>query len=128
MKMHTGKIKAKGVVPHANGPTRTINDAAKFHGAGKITGKYENGVISQKAGAIFTENSTHIPSMNPSKHGSEKELKSNKSTVSIKEHMTTEDLTVTQKGSGEPTDRPYPLAKSYEKSGKTDRIPNRADR
>jgi hypothetical protein len=130
MMYRKGKIEAKGVVPHADGPVNTINDPAKFPNKGKFSGKTPaNGVIDEAVGPVFTTNSTHIPTMNADKPAPEsKQLKTARSTVDIKEHETTGDLTVSQRGSGEPTDRPYPLARSYEKKGKMDKIPNRPDR
>lgn len=76
--MH-GKIKPKGVVAHAIGPTFTENDPAKFKGDGKRSGKtMSNGVVSEAKGPTITENSTHIPTMNadiPAKGKSRKDGK-----------------------------------------------------
>jgi hypothetical protein len=129
MKMPAGKFKAAKPVPHADGPVNTINDPAKFPNKGKFSGKTPaNGVIMEAKGPIFTCNETHIPTMNADVPSKEKELKNSKGRVNISEHETTGDLTVSQRGSGEPTDRPYPLARSYEKSGKKGSVPNRAGR
>ena len=129
MKMRTGKIHPAKPVSHADGPVNTINDPAKFPNKGKTSGKTPaNGVVMEAKGPTFTCNETHIPTMNADKPAKEKELKNSRGRVDIKEHETTGDLTVTQRGSGEPTDRPYPLARSYEKSGKKGSVPNRAER
>lgn len=126
MKQRSGKIKPNGIVEQANGPVFDKNDPAKFHGAGKSSGKTSsNGVVAEASGPIFHENSTHIPTMNADKPSKEKGMGSAKGHVNIKDHDTACDKTATQSGSGGPTDAPYALAKSYEKSGKTGSRPNR---
>lgn len=131
MKYREGKVRAAKPVSHADGPTSTINDPAKFPNKGKSgKGKYENGVIDQKEGATFTCNETLIPTPNANRPAPmSKLIKADKDRVSISEHETTGDLTVSQTGSGGPTDRPYPLAKSYEKKGRGDATePKRGER
>lgn len=52
----------------ASGPVFTCNDPAKFHGAGKSSGKTpSNGVETRVPGPTLTVNSTHIPTMNANK-------------------------------------------------------------
>lgn len=131
MKYPTGKFKAAKPVTQANGPTFDENDPAKFGNKGKTSGKTpSNGVVDEKVGPTFTENSTHIPTMNADKPAPmSKLIKADKSTVEIGEHETASDLTASQSGSGGPTDRPYALARSYEKSGNRDKTePKRAQR
>lgn len=140
MKMRTGKVEAKGVVSHAVGPVNTINDAAKFPNKGKTSGKTPaNGVVNEAEGPTFTCNETHIPAMNADKPAPmSKAIKSAMDhDLNVSEHETAGDKTATKAGSAgirgshmadEPTDRAYPLKRSYEKGGRSDRIPNRANR
>jgi hypothetical protein len=62
-----GKIKPKGVVSHANGPTSTINDPAKFKNGGGSKTMSGKTVVSEAAGPTITYNKTHIPTMNADK-------------------------------------------------------------
>jgi hypothetical protein len=119
----TKKIHPGGIVPHADGPTSTINDPAKFHGEGKRSGKTpSNGVEDHKLGPVFNTNSTHIPTMNADKPAKEsKVIADHKGGAgSFKPTDTSGDLTSSQMGDGEPTNKPYPLKSSYDKVGQTE--------
>lgn len=114
----SGKIKAKGVVSHAVGPTYTANDAAGFPNKGKEHGKTKSGstILPHAPGPTWTVDKPGVPSMHPSEYGKGKELSSKaepkfnpmKSTVNL-----VCDRTASAK-SGETTPS-YPLKKSYEK-------------
>jgi len=131
--MHKGKYEAKKPVGGTQfGTTIHDSNAGKFRNKGIKTGKIPvNGVEDgMPHGATFIENSTHIDTPNADKPAPEsKLLKAEKGLVRIKDHDTSCDLTASQEsGNGGPTDRPYPLAKSYEKSGRKDRSePKRAE-
>lgn len=112
------KIHPKGIIAVKAGPTITKNDPAKFRSAGKTSGKMDGAkqVVHQATGPTLTCNESHIPAMNadvPSKH---KQL-GVRSTSGFKPQQTVASKTATQSGSGAPSDREYPLKKSYEKSG-----------
>jgi hypothetical protein len=68
------KIHPKGVTPHHTGATFTCNDPAKFHGAGKTTGKPDGDstIMKQKTGPTLDYNSTpvNMPSANSNPKGS----------------------------------------------------------
>jgi hypothetical protein len=129
MKHPAGKVHAAKPISQVVGPTFDKNDPAKIKNTTRASGKTKsNGVVDEATGPVFTCNETHIPSMNADIPAKEKEMKNAEGRVNISEHETTGDLTVSQRGSGEPTDRPYPLARSYEKSGKKGSVPNRAGR
>ena len=119
----SGKIHAAKPKTQATGPVFDHNDPLKFSGKGKTTGKFENGVMKQKTGEVFTENSTLIPSMSPSKTGSGKEIGETRGRMNIKTHDTVKDRTASKSGTGEPSGPPYGLKKSYEKSGKNGKVP-----
>jgi hypothetical protein len=117
------KVHPTGIVEHANGPTSTINDPAKFPNKGKTTGKTpSNGVEDAKTGPTFTCNSTHIPTMNADKAPKESKTIASKQggAINIKTHETAGDLTASQTGDGMPTNKPYPLKDRYDKSGSKD--------
>lgn len=100
------------------GTTIHNSDPAKFKSGGH-RGSKPNGVISQHTGEVFTENSTHIPSMNADKSPRESKVaKEHSTSVKLSEHDTACKLTATQSGSGGPTDRPYGLKDSYGKKGR----------
>ena len=70
-------------VTQKTGPTFTENDSAKFHGAGKTSGKFAgegagHDAKSQKTGPVFTENSTHISAPNADKPAKESKQISDK--------------------------------------------------
>lgn len=119
---HAGKPSGSdAIVPTKPGPTVTLNDAAKFHGAGKTSGKTpSNGVVREGEGPTITCNETLIPT--PS---ADKAAKTSKLIAARDGHFSPEstagDLTATESGSGGPCDRTYPLARSYEKHGAKDR-------
>jgi len=113
---HSGKVKASNVTSQKVGPVFDENDPAKFTNKGKAHGKTPaNGVETQVHGATFTENSTHIPTMNADKPAKEKELSSKKWFDPHTDAESADALTASKGGSGSPTERPYPLKKSYEK-------------
>lgn len=114
-----GKIHPKGIVSHATGPTNTINDPAKFHGAGKTTGKPDGGAEivhgSPTGGDTFTVNRAAIGSFpNADKAPPKDKVKSEKCGTYSPED-TAKDKTASQEGPGGPKDRPYPLKTSYAK-------------
>ncbi len=111
------KIHPKKPVSQVTGPTFTENDPAKFKGEGKSRGKTAaNGVVDHARGPVFTENSTHIPTMNADKPAKEsKVIKSGSKPEFADRDATAEDLTASKSGSGGPTDRPYALKSSYPK-------------
>ena len=117
MKMRTGKVHPmKPVGGTQFGTTVEKSDPAKFHGPGKTHGKTPaNDVVAQKEGPTFTANRTHIPSTNADKMPKETKLLSSGKDSLFEMTDTACDLTASQHGSGEPTDRPYGLKKSYEK-------------
>lgn len=114
----SGKIHPKKPVSHAVGPVYTTNDSAKFKGPGKTSGKtMSNGVVEEKVGPVFTENSTHIPTMNADKpapatkiltSGKDEKFNPMKSKVNL-----VSQRTASAKG-GESTPS-YPLKKEYRK-------------
>jgi hypothetical protein len=119
---HSGKVHPGGIVPKAPGPTVTKNDPAKFHGAGKTSGKpdSDNTIVSEREGPTLTLNRTHIPSTDADKSPKVSKQISER-TGTYKPEDTACDKTASQMDGGGPTDRPYPLAKRYDKHGKTDR-------
>ncbi len=65
---HSGKVHPGGIVATKPGATITKNDPAKFHGAGKSSGKTpSNGVVNEATGPTITCNSTHISTPNADK-------------------------------------------------------------
>ena len=113
---HSGKVKATNVISQKEGPTFDSNDPAKFPNKGKAHGKtMSNGVETWVPGPTFTCNSTHIPTMNADKPAKEKELASKKWFDPHTDAESADALTASKGGSGSPTERLYPLKKSYEK-------------
>lgn len=97
------------------GTTLSNSDPAKFKN-GSHGGTKSNGVVAQAKGAVFTENSTLIPSMNADKAPkTSKVTKSSNGQIKLSEHDTACQATATQSGSGGPTTRAYPLKTSYGK-------------
>lgn len=110
----SGKIKAKGVVSHANGPTSTINDPAKFSNKGKFTGKTpSNGVETRVNGPTLNVNSTHLPSMKAGNHGKNKSM--GEKTAEQFCPMDTKVNTVPQRTASGGSTPSYPLKKDYRK-------------
>lgn len=112
MKQH-GKIHPKGIVEQAKGPTFTENDPAKFHGAGKTSGKTPaNGVESGPHGTTFLVNSTHIPTPNADKPAKESKVMKTGSGDHLPAEGDCKDASTEGTGGGLPH---YPLKSSYEK-------------
>jgi hypothetical protein len=113
MKQH-GKIHPKGIVEQAKGPTFTENDPAKFHGAGKTSGKTpSNGVESGPHGTTFLTNSTHIRTPNADKPAKlSKVIHSADSADFLPEHGDCKDASTEGTGGGK---NEYELKHSYEK-------------
>lgn len=118
---HAGKPSGSdAIVPTKPGPTVTLNDAAKFGGAGKTSGKTpSNGVVREGEGPTITCNETLIPTPSADKAPKGSKLIASR-TGAYTPDATAGDKTATCGGDGGPEDRPYPLARSYEKHGKTE--------
>jgi len=112
-----GKIEPKKPIGGTQfGTTIEKSDPAKFRSGGKVSGKTPaNDVVAQKVGATFTANETHIPSMDADKPPMATKILNSDGKWLFKPTDTACDLTASQRGSGEPTDHPYLLKKSYEK-------------
>jgi hypothetical protein len=112
------KIHPRGIVATKPGPTVTKNDPAKFHGAGKTSGKTpSNGVVHEGEGPTITCNRTLIDSPNADKAPMKTKVVASRGDGPITLTKTSGDLTASQTGSGGPTNQPYCLQKSYPKHG-----------
>lgn len=113
----SGKIHPKKPVTHAVGPTYTVNDPAKFSGAGKSKGKtMSNGVVDHAKGATYTANTTPIKMGNADKPAKSSKSMGEKSWFDPHSSNTSvKQRTATQDGSGSPTTPAYPLKKEYRK-------------
>jgi hypothetical protein len=110
------KIHPRGIVATKPGPTITKNDPAKFHGAGKTSGKTpSNGVVKEGEGPTITCNETLIPTPNADKAPMKTKVVASRGDGPISLTNTASQLTASQGGSGGPTDPPYALDKSYPK-------------
>ena len=106
------KFKAAKPVAQVPGATFEENDPAKFT-RGSTRGKtMSNGVEDQSKGATFTENSTHIPTMNADKPAKESKTISDKKAPQFNPHGRKPC-----DASDEPvcTTPPYPLKREYRK-------------
>lgn len=114
---HAGKPDGdRQIIPQAKGPTFTQNDAAKFPNHGQATGKTPaNGVIREGEGPTITCNETLIPTPSADVPAKYKHIADKKGT--FQPEATVAKLTASEAGEGGPCDRPYPLARSYEKHG-----------
>lgn len=101
----------------ATGPVFTKNDPAKFHGAGKTSGKTgANGVINQGHGPTFTTNSTHIPTPNADKPAKPTKVISSKDSADFLPEKGCSKDASTEGSSGGKNE--YELKSSYRKGGR----------
>lgn len=124
-----GKIKPNGIEDAKFGTTLSNAHPAKFTNTGSSQKKKGSGtdtISSGPHGTTFTENSSHInvPSA-AGKARDGKDIASSDETLSTSGFKTAGGKTASKDGSGGPEDRAYPLARQYEKSGKTDRTKQR---
>jgi hypothetical protein len=93
------------------GPTFSENDPAKFTNKGKMSGKtMSNGVVDHGKGATWTENSTHIPTMNADKPPMESKVK--KTSKWFDPHSASKPMNASE---GHTTPAKNGLKSSYEK-------------
>jgi hypothetical protein len=114
---HAGKVSGSdAIVATKPGATITKNDPAKFHGAGKTSGKTpSNGVVDEATGPTITCNRTHIPTPNADKPAKSSKVIASRSGSSFRVPNTSGDLTASQTGSGGPSNKPYGLKTRYDK-------------
>lgn len=115
-----GKIKPNGITSQKTGPTFTENDPAKFHGAGKSSGKTPaNGVECGPSGSVtFTVDKAAIGSFpNADKAPPMTKVESEK-TGTYSPTETAGDKTASQSGPGGPTNVPYALKERYSKGAR----------
>lgn len=98
----------------ATGPVFTKNDPAKFKGAGKASGKTPaNGIeVGPTGGMTWTENSTHIPTMNADKPAPMSKVKKTGKWFDPHSEASAKDASTVGSGGGLSS---YPLKSSYEK-------------
>lgn len=98
----------------ASGPVFSKNDPAKFKNGGRGGKTRSNGVIDQGSGPVFTENCTHIPTMNADKAPKESKVVRSGKGDFLSKASDAKDASTEGTGGGL---RSSPLKASYPKRG-----------
>lgn len=125
------KIQPNGIEPGGSqfGTTIQHSDPAKFRNTGSGQKKKGSGgdtIMCGPHGTTFVVDESHIKMPNADRRPkAEKVIAGSDQHLETSKHKTADEFSASKSGSEGPSTRAYPLAREYEKSGKTDKKSHR---